>query len=192
MYTVYRYEYHGIHNHIVPSQSSSQSALFHPQTHGNLWQRYLRSFLQKTLLATHKGLPATPHRNDMGTRGHLCQGKFCRQKLSQLLIPCVYFCCTARDNYVKQSLWNYMYLSTCTIKLIKNWIKICSFCSRKSPRFCHFAKPPSEKRPHRAWRKPRASSSTLLSWAATTFFVPNIYQRFFQNTPPRHTPLNLG
>lgn len=198
MYTLYRYR--GIHNHIVSSQSSFQSALFHPQTHGNLWQRYLRWFCKRPYwkfhesstqlrfgykLAAHKGVPAAPHRNDVGTRGHLCQGKTVDKNCPLCWFSVCVFLLHTSWNYVKESVWNYMYMSTCTIKLDK----IGNFCNKKNPRVSVILQSHHQTRDHTEFFESREPPvQLLLSWATTTFFVPNIYQRFFQNTPLGRTP----
>lgn len=147
MYTLYRYR--GIHNHIVSSQSSFQSALFHPQTHGNLWQRYLRWFCKRPYwkfhasftqlrfgykLAAHKGVPAAPHRNDVGTRGHLCQGKTVDKNCPLCWFSvCV---CVSAAHLVKLCQRVSVKLYVHTIKLDK----IGNFCNKKIPTFLSFCK----------------------------------------------------
>lgn len=115
-----------------------------------------------------------------------------RAKVSTKIVPFADSVCVcvflphSSWNYVKESVWNYMYMSTCTIKLDK----IGNFCNKKSPRFCHFAKPPSDQRPHRVFRKPRASSSTLVELGNNNILCP----KHLSKVLPKHTfgthPLN--
>ena len=116
-----------------------------------------------------------------------------RAKLSTKIVPfadsvcvCVFLLHTSW-NYVKESVWNYMYMSTCTIKLDK----IGNFCNKKNPRVSVILQSHHQTRDHTEFFESREPPvQLLLSWATTTFFVPNIYQRFFQNTPLGRTPLN--